>query len=62
MIVIDLIGTEEAASELGIARSTLTWWVRIGKISAHTRKPRCFLFDRAEIERFAATRKGGKSA
>ena len=57
-----LIGTAEAASELGIARSTLTWWVRAGKITAHVRNPRCLLFDRDEIKRFAAARKEKENA
>lgn len=51
-----LIGTAEAAARLHVDRSTLTRWVRAGRITPALEVPGyrgAYLFDAVEIERLA---------
>ncbi len=55
---VDLIGSSDAASILGVDRSTLSRWVAFGKIKPVTRvgdgpKP-ALIFNRADVEALAA--------
>lgn len=65
----DLLGTVEAAEALGCERSTLSRWVKEGRLTpAHKLPGRngAFLFTRDEIERVriaeAAALRGGDAA
>lgn len=54
-----LMPSAEACDALGIDRSTLSRWVRIGTITPATKLPGLrgpFLFDPAEVERVKAER------
>lgn len=54
-----LIGASEAAGLLGIDRSTLTRWVKAGRIEAAHKNPHsngALVFDREAVERLAAER------
>lgn len=53
-----LIGTTEAAQICGVERSTFFRWVQLGRVPVAQRLPGrtgALLFDRAEVEKLAAT-------
>jgi predicted site-specific integrase-resolvase len=50
---VELIGAPEAARRLGVDRSTLTRWVKAGRIEAHTKLPHtngALVFDSAAVD------------
>lgn len=52
----ELIGTAEAATVIGVERSTLSHWIAKGRITPHQKLPGrtgAVLFTRAEVERVA---------
>lgn len=56
MATAELIGSAEACEILHIDRSTLTRWIRDGKITAHKLPGQtgAFILTRADVERLAA--------
>jgi len=49
----DLLGTTEAAAELGLERSTISRWVQLGRLTPALKLPGlngAMLFHRADIE------------
>lgn len=61
---ISLIGTAEAANILGQSRSNVQLLAQKGELKpfAKVGKRQTIVFDRAEIERLAAARKGAENA
>jgi len=56
----DVIGAREAEQLLGVSQSTLNRWIKRGLIRPARQLPGyrgAYLFDRADVERFASTRK-----